>query len=272
MQYPRVIYQPVTVRLNRRVDKYETRRLALIALITSIGRGGITKVAKRIGKEPNYVARMCYPPGKKGGKRIGEDSAEAIDRAFPGWLAPTEPDTSGICCDLPPGVTTIGIAEPERTANGSRHVVEWSRPEDLPHGQYAFVRRMRVRVSAGNGQIVFEEEEEDPLAFTTRWIKSRGLNCAHLVIVSATGDSMEPTIRDGSLLLIDRAQTSPQEGKVFAIRYGDEMRVKRIYSRYDGGLILRSDNRSQYPDQEIPAADLRHIEIVGRIVWSAGEM
>lgn len=167
----------------------------------------------------------------------------------------------------------LATSSSQRQGSGVfKPIIEWDKPEDLPEGQYVFVRRMRVRLSAGNGHLIFDEEEGEPLAFTTRWIKSRGLSSAHLVVVTAAGDSMEPTIRDGNLILIDRAQTTMQEGHVFAIRYGDELRVKRLYARYDGGLILRSDNRSKYPDQEIPAPDLRHIDIVGRVVWSAGEM
>lgn len=65
-------------------DKYEKRRTALKALADSLGRGGIATIAARIGKEPNYVSRMLYPPGRQGRKRIGEDSLEKLNEAFPG--------------------------------------------------------------------------------------------------------------------------------------------------------------------------------------------
>lgn len=73
------------------MTKFEARRTALDALVTSFGRGGIAKVAEAIGKEPNYVSRMLYPEGKKGAKRIGEDSVELITQAFPGWLDSASP-------------------------------------------------------------------------------------------------------------------------------------------------------------------------------------
>lgn len=69
------------------MDKYEQRRVALKKLVDELGRGGIKKVASTIAKEPNYVSRMLYPQGKKGSKRIGEDSAELISSAFPNWLS-----------------------------------------------------------------------------------------------------------------------------------------------------------------------------------------
>lgn len=69
------------------MDKYEKRRAALKGLVDSLGRGGIATVATRIGKEPNYVSRMLYPPGKEGRKRIGEDSMDALVAEYPEWFA-----------------------------------------------------------------------------------------------------------------------------------------------------------------------------------------
>lgn len=68
------------------MDKYAHRRSALKRLVDGFGHGGISRVATKIGKEPNYVSRMLYPDDKPGRKRIGEDSAELLSREFPGWL------------------------------------------------------------------------------------------------------------------------------------------------------------------------------------------
>lgn len=71
---------------NNPVSKYESRRLALIDLVDSLGRGGVSHVAEMIGKDASYVSRMLYPEDKSGFKRIGEDTVEAITAAFPDWL------------------------------------------------------------------------------------------------------------------------------------------------------------------------------------------
>lgn len=70
---------------NLTMDKYEARRQSLIRLVDSMGRGGRVAVAKAIDKTPDYVSRMLYPFDKKGFKRIGEDTADLITKAFPGW-------------------------------------------------------------------------------------------------------------------------------------------------------------------------------------------
>lgn len=68
------------------MDKYEYRRVRLLHLVTAMGYGGRASVAKKIGKSPDYISRMLYPPGKSGSKRIGEDTADLISAAFPTWL------------------------------------------------------------------------------------------------------------------------------------------------------------------------------------------
>lgn len=69
------------------MDKFEQRWRALVRLKDQLGRGGAAYIAREIGKEPNYISRALYPPGKNGRKRIGEDTAELLSEKFPGWLS-----------------------------------------------------------------------------------------------------------------------------------------------------------------------------------------
>jgi hypothetical protein len=90
------------------MDKYEARRLSLLRLVNEMGRGGRVKVAQAIGKSPDYISRMLYPKEKAGHKGIGEDSVEALDRAFPDWMNYSE---TGF----------IGVKEPEAAYKFTRH-------------------------------------------------------------------------------------------------------------------------------------------------------
>jgi len=152
-------------------------------------------------------------------------------------------------------------------------IIEWNNPEDLPEGQYVFVPRYEARVSAGNGHVMYEVlEKEQPQAFRTDWIKRRGLKSAGLMSVYAKGDSMEDRIHDGDSLLIDRAQKTIIDGKIYAIQYAGEVRVKRLYKLPDGGLLVHSDNKEKYPQITVSPVDLEHIEIIGRVVHISGEV
>ncbi len=152
-------------------------------------------------------------------------------------------------------------------------IIAWENPEDLPDDQYAIVPRVRLKLSDGNGNLITEELPDAPLAFKTEWLKRKGVKRSNLVVVNAIGDSMEPAICCGALLLIDTGSTEIVDGRVYALRYGDELRVKRLYKRYDGGIIIRSDNRGKYPDETLAASDLNdRIYVIGRAIWQAGDL
>lgn len=64
-----------------------------------------------------------------------------------------------------------------------------------------------------------------------------------LIIAQGVGDSMEPTIRDSDLLMIDCSQRHLNMAeKIWAIAYANCGAVKRLSPRADGGIDMLSDN------------------------------
>jgi phage repressor protein C with HTH and peptisase S24 domain len=148
----------------------------------------------------------------------------------------------------------------------------WESPDELDPEHYAFVPRYDVHVSAGNGSMVYEaNEQERPQSFRREYLQQKGLKEANLMCLKATGDSMEPTITDGATLLVNQAENTVQDGKVFVIRFGSEIRVKRLYLRPDGGMTIQSDNPS-FPDVDVTPDQMEHVAIIGRVVWQAGDL
>lgn len=77
------------------------------------------------------------------------------------------------------------------------------------------------------------------------------------------GDSMEPKIGDGEIILIDRSQTTPSFGDLYwAIAYGSTAMIKRLRPQPDGSVKILSDN------QNVPAeiAFDGEMTIFGRVV------
>lgn len=71
---------------NKEMNRYEIRRLALLNLIESFGRGGRAKIASELNIEPSYVSRCCYEEGKKGKKNIGDEMVEKLNTKYPHWI------------------------------------------------------------------------------------------------------------------------------------------------------------------------------------------
>lgn len=83
---------------------------------------------------------------------------------------------------------------------------------------------------------------------------------------------MEPSFRDRDVLLCDTGQTEIIDGEVYALDYGGELRVKRLRKRFDGGLIILSDNTAKHPPESLSAIDATHIKILGRVLWRGGSV
>ena len=142
---------------------------------------------------------------------------------------------------------------------------------------YALIPQYTARASAGKGyhNDHIELSEGQGLVFKRDWLKRLSLKEGTSCVIYAEGSSMEPTISDGDVLLIDRASTEPRSGKVYAIQRPDgSISVKRLVQTFAGGWVVRSDNpdKTLYPDEPISADDLQQIEIIGRSVWGGGGM
>lgn len=83
------------------------------------------------------------------------------------------------------------------------------------------------------------------------------------------GDSMERTLFDGDMVTINVADRRVVDGSVYALVVADQLRVKRLYRRRDGGLIITSDNE-RYPPEEVPPDELDDVYIIGRVFDRSG--
>lgn len=85
----------------------------------------------------------------------------------------------------------------------------------------------------------------------------------HLVWTVGTGDSMEPTIRSGEVILIDRSQQTPRFGdEIWAVAFGDIGMIKRLRPMPDGTVQIHSDNQVVRPE----VATDGELHVYGRVV------
>ncbi|RWR14491.1 LexA family transcriptional regulator [Sinirhodobacter populi] len=124
-----------------------------------------------------------------------------------------------------------------------------------------------IRASAGPGAAVPTSEHADGVvAFTSRFLRDQGAHPDHCSIIWARGDSMQPTIPDGSILIVDRSQTDVVNGCIYVLNVADDLLVKRVRRRLDATVEIVSDN-SMYPPEALRADQLQQLRIVGRVVY-----
>lgn len=159
------------------------------------------------------------------------------------------------------------------SSRADRPIKTWEHPEELPAGEFALVRRLDVKLSAGNGHEDIDvtiSEDLLPQAFRADWIRKMGLKPNRLASVTADGDSMEPSIHDGDALVINLDETAVIDGKVYWIWYDGGARVKRLYRLPGGGLRIKSDNAA-YSPIDLTSDQAQHVRVIGRVRHKAGE-
>lgn len=157
----------------------------------------------------------------------------------------------------------FGVAESEL---GGREENSLARPESR-RAEWVEVPRLPLDASAGPGAVSAEEIPFDAFRFSRRWLREQGLEPGQLSAIAVAGDSMEPLLRDGDEILVDRTPRPFRDG-VHVVRVGDALMVKRVAAAGPGRIGLISQNIA-YPPFEV---DLDEVEIVGRVVWKSGRL
>lgn len=138
--------------------------------------------------------------------------------------------------------------------------------------EFALVPFYDVEISAGfgrNNSDIYEPISH--FAYRKDWLKQKRLHIDKLISTSISGDSMEPTIPDSSIILIDTSRYQPRDGHIYVLRNGDTYWVKRLQIQPDGKLVLISDNNF-YPPMTLDLKRDADVEIIGQVVNVSKEL
>ncbi len=128
--------------------------------------------------------------------------------------------------------------------------------------EFVYVPQVTGRISAGEGRVPLEDVEVK-VAFRREWISREG-NPEHMALIRVSGDSMEPTLLNGDLVLVDRGRNYVEpQGGIYAIALEDIIMIKRVIVIESGRLRIKSDN-SQYDTFDI---DGNKIKVNGKVIW-----
>lgn len=131
---------------------------------------------------------------------------------------------------------------------------------------FMFVPKTTGRVSAGGGlHFAFSEIPQTKLAFRRQWLEKVASDPGRVLVMTVEGDSMEPVLFDGDLVMIDLGRRRLKTGTVFAISMGGIVVLKFVDLLPGRAIRLISKNPS-YPPLEVEIDDLR---VVGQVIWSA---
>ena len=151
---------------------------------------------------------------------------------------------------------------------GENSIAEASSPYHMDQ-DYHEIPVYDIEASAGDGSIFDQEVITSYLKFRKDWLTREGLQSSNLVAIRVSGDSMNGTLANGDIVLIDRSRKRPDG--VFAIRIGDALRIKRLQKMANGSLRVSSDNEMYQPEIIYPE-NMGQVDIAGQCYWRGGRV
>lgn len=160
---------------------------------------------------------------------------------------------------------------------GEMRESDQAKPEpsvDSSDDEYVHVPLKSARGAMGRGYENPYVEVKGHLAFKRSWIMARGLNVKYLEAFYADGWSMHPTINDGDVVLLNKAQKEPIHNTIFALNGADGVIIKRLSHASavnQWGLISDNLDKREFPDQWLDEDD-EPMSLMGQIVWRGGDL
>lgn len=132
--------------------------------------------------------------------------------------------------------------------------------------RFVQIKMVTLRLSAGISGFQSDPGHDSgaTLPLDAGWVGRNNYIAERLVATRVKGQSMEPTLYEGDIIVINTADNRPVDGVVFAVNYEGEAVVKRL-SRDAGEWWLESDNsdKRKYHRKVCRGSDCI---IVGRVV------
>lgn len=140
---------------------------------------------------------------------------------------------------------------------------------------YALIPQFKAHGSCGDGYLNDHVEVTEGLVFKRDWLARMKSKPENLHVIYAEGDSMEPYVFEGDVVLFDSSKVEPKDRQAYVVRRPDGgISIKRLIQQITGSWLIRSDNtdKSKYPDEQVSEEALHEVPILGRVIWRGGEM
>ena len=214
----------------------ETYRERLLMLSKEYG--GQTGLSKRIDKSPAQISQWINgsADSKTGKARsMKSDTAREIE----------------IALKLPRG----WFDQPVESAHTT------------PQKGYIQLTLLDIKTEAGYG---FDNNDYPKsvklIEVSEKWAKNKlGHNLESISVITASGDSMQPTFHSGDWLFVDKTTNFYDEDGVYVFMSSSGLKVKRLQKFVSGELRIISDNQ-KYKSEVIEDNELNSIKICGKVV------
>jgi len=123
-----------------------------------------------------------------------------------------------------------------------------------------------IEASAGDGSTIEEEIATDHILVETQWLQEIVHHVPKdMAIIKVKGDSMEPTLSPGDMILVDRkpVERNHLNDGIYVINRNGSTYVKRLQN-VKAGIRIISDNKEFYEPEIVTDG----LIVCGRVIWA----
>lgn len=124
-----------------------------------------------------------------------------------------------------------------------------------------------IEASAGGGSLIDQEMKVADWQCTDEWLKDNSIRAKDAILITVAGDSMEPELTDGDLILVDKSRTDYKRGGVYVVYFSGDTYVKRVHRVGGHKMRLMSSNKL-YDPIDIDLRETPDFTINGRVMAS----
>jgi phage repressor protein C with HTH and peptisase S24 domain len=208
------------------------------------------QLAQRVGVSQPAIAKLVSGKTKSSRKSLEIALALGIN---PAWLVS--------------GKGEIGNTD-SHSFNEWENIQRWDDQAHLECDEVEVPFLTDIDYVLGNGEYSKSDYKGFKLRFSKPAFRRVGADPDGVGVLSfpAKGDSMAPLIPNGATVAINCDDKKIIDGKVYAINQGGWKRIKILIRTSHDKVTIRSLNREEYADEEIP---MDSVEILGKVFWVA---
>ncbi len=171
---------------------------------------------------------------------------------------------------VPPAPSREDGAEKLRRARGESFFGEVGAGQDSIG--LVMVPLVAARLAAGKGSLETDGDVLSYFSFRQDWLCRKG-DPEKMVLMKVCGDSMEPDIRHGDMVLVDQSKRQIYGHAIYAMGINEEIYIKQVETLPGGKLVLRSRNPEYSPINVDLHGDLADsVRVIGRVIWCCREI
>lgn len=134
--------------------------------------------------------------------------------------------------------------------------------------EFVLIPQVRGSVSAGGG-LEPDNTIEMSISFRRDWLQRKG-DHKSMAVIRVQGDSMEPTLLSGDIVLVDLSRKAVDyDGGIYVIAIDGDVMIKRVQKDMETKTLKIICDNTRY---DAKAMDPGRIFINGKVIWFGREL